>query len=261
MTHRRVLAIAVTLASLTTAAPVWADDTPAPPPPQHEWIGKGQLGFLDSKGNTDAKSVNASLDVSRTDDDWKNALYVGGLYGKSAGIVSAERWEVRQQTDYNISPKLFAFGGLRFEHDLFDGFQYQASVTSGIGYKFLDFEQDKLTAQVGAGYRRLRPETINKDPDTGEVTLRIPLEATGEAIATVGIDYFHKFTDTTSLTNKFILEYGSDNTMAHDEVAVAVKISTKLALSVGYTITDNSQPPAPLKKVDTLTTVNLVYAF
>jgi len=40
-----------------------------------------------------------------------------------------------------------------------------------------------------------------------------------------------------------------------------VKVSTKLALSVGYAVQDNSSPPAGLKKIDTLETVNLVYSF
>jgi putative salt-induced outer membrane protein YdiY len=38
-------------------------------------------------------------------------------------------------------------------------------------------------------------------------------------------------------------------------------MSTKLALSVGYGVSDNTKPPAPLKKVDTVTTVNLVFSF
>jgi putative salt-induced outer membrane protein YdiY len=57
------------------------------------------------------------------------------------------------------------------------------------------------------------------------------------------------------------VEHGSTNTLSHDEIALAVKMSSKLALSVGYAITDNSNPPAPLKKVDTVTTVNLVFSF
>jgi len=260
MTYSHVFATATMVIAALPAAIVRADEAPAPQPPQHEWIGKGQFGFLDSKGNSDAQSINGSIDMSRYDGAWKNAFYVGGLYGKSAGIVSAERLEVREQTDYAISTTTFAFGGLRYEHDLFDGFQYQVSLTSGLGYKFLDLESDKLTGQVGAGYRRLRPETITKD-DSGAVVSRVPEDASGEAIGTVGIDYLHKFTPTTTLTNKFLLEYGSDNTLTHDEIALAVKMSTRLALSVGYAITDNSNPPAPLKKVDTVTTVNLVFAF
>jgi putative salt-induced outer membrane protein len=247
------------LLALAPALCAWAVD--APPPPQDVWIGKGQLGFLDSQGNTDAKSLNGNVDLLRYDGAWKNEFYVGGLYGKNSGIVSAERWETREQTNYTVSGDLFAFGGFRYEHDLFDGFQYQASLTGGMGYKFINDTDTKLTLQAGVGYRRLRPETLDKDPDTGEVLSRTPLEANGNAIATVGLDFSHAFTKTTTLTNKFLTEAGSDNTLLHDELALTVKMSDKLALSVGYTVSDNTKPPAPLKKVDTLTSVNLVFGF
>jgi putative salt-induced outer membrane protein len=249
--------LAVFLA-VVPAITVWADE--APPPPQGVWLGKGQLGFLSSKGNSDSESLNANVDVLRYDGPWKNEIFVGGLYGKNSGIVSAERWETRGQSNYTISGDLFAFGGLRYEHDLFDGFQYQASVTGGLGYKLINTDDTKLTAQVGAGYRRLRPETIDKDP-TGEVISRTPLDATGEAIATVGVDFSHAFTKTTVFTNKFLMEAGSSDTLLHDDLALTVKMSDKLALSIGYGITDNTKPPAPLKKLDTVASVNLVFGF
>jgi putative salt-induced outer membrane protein len=246
------------LLALAPAAAALADDPP--PPPQGTWIGKGQLGFLSSHGNSDSESLNANVDLLRYDGPWKNEIYVGGLYGKNSGIVSAERWETRGQSNYTVSGDLFAFGGLRYEHDLFDGFQYQYSLTGGMGYKLINTDATKLTAQVGAGYRRLRPEVIVKDP-TGEVISRTPLDATGEAIGTIGVDFSHAFTKTTSLTNKFLMESGSSDTLLHDELALIVKMSDKLALSVGYGITDNTKPPAPLKKLDTVATVNLVFAF
>jgi len=246
------------LLALAPALSAWADAPP--PPPQDVWIGKGQVGFLDSQGNSDAVSLNGNIDLLRYDGPWKNEIYVGGLYGKNSGIVSAERWETHGQSNYTISGDLFVFGGLRYEHDLFDGFQYQASVTSGLGYKLLNGDDTKLTLQVGAGYRRLRPETIVKD-DSGEVISRTPMDATGNAIVTVGVDFSHAFTKTTVLTNKFLMEAGSDNTLLHNELALTVKMSDKLALSVGYTVSDNTKPPAPLKKLDTLTSVNLVFGF
>jgi putative salt-induced outer membrane protein len=261
MSVTRVWVITTALLASSRALTAWADDPP-PPPPQHEWIGKGQLGFLESKGNSDAESINGSIDMSRYDDAWKNAFYIGGLYGKNSGIVSGERIEAREQTNYDLSPRTFVFGALRYEHDEFDGFEYQASVTGGAGFKIIDSADTKLTAQVGAGYRRLRPETLNKDPDgSGEVLSRTPGDATGEAIGTLGIDFSHQFNASTALTNKFLMEYGSTDTLAHDEIALAVKMSKKLALSVGYAVTDNSSPPPPLKKIDTLTTVNLVFSF
>ncbi len=255
------MSITRTIAFFLTLAPalgVWADD--APPPPQDVWIGKGQFGFLSSHGNSDSESINGNVDLLRYDGAWKNEIYAGGLYGKNSGIVSAERWETRGQTNYTVSGDLFAFGGLRYEHDLFDGFQYQASLTGGMGYNIVNDDDTKLTAQVGVGYRRLRPETIDKDA-AGLVISRTPLDATGEAIATAGLDFSHAFTKTTVFTNKFLTEAGSSDTLLHDELALTVKMSDKLALSVGYAITDNTKPPRPLKKIDTVATVNLVFGF
>ncbi len=117
-----------------------------------------------------------------------------------------------------------------------------------------------LPRRLGAGYRRLRPEIIIKDP-SGEVVSRTPLEATGDAIGTAGADFSHAFNKSTTLTNKFLVEAGSSNTLLTDALALTVKMSTKLALSVGYGVSDNTKPPAPLKKVDTVTTVNLVFSF
>ena len=254
-THRKFAIMLLALAAPVTA---WTDE--APPPPQGVWIGKGQLGFLSSHGNSDAESFNGNVDVLRYDGAWKNEIYVGGLYGKNSGIVSAERWEARGQSNYTISGDLFAFGGLRYEHDLFDGFEYQASVTAGIGYKFINTDDTKLTAQVGAGYRRLRPEIIVKDED-GAVISRTPLDTSEDAIATIGVDFSHAFNKTTTFTNKFLMEAGSSNTLLHDDLALIVKMSDKLALSVGYGISDNTKPPPPLKKLDTVVSVNLVFGF
>jgi putative salt-induced outer membrane protein len=256
MASNRTFAIA--LLALAPALAVYGEE--APPPPQGVFIGKGQVGFLSSRGNSDAESLNANIDVLRYDGPWKNEIYVGGLYGKNSGIVSAERWETWGQSNYTISGDLFVFGGLRYEHDLFDGFQYQASVTGGLGYKLINTDDTKLTVQAGAGYRRLRPETIDKDA-TGAVIARTPLEATGEAIATAGVDFSHAFTKTTVFTNKFLTEAGSSNTLLRDDLALTVKMSDKLALSVGYGIKDNTKPPAPLKKLDTVASVNLVFGF
>jgi putative salt-induced outer membrane protein len=257
--HRTLIAVTVPIIlAAACATNVFADD--APPPPQDTWIGKGQIGFLESKGNSNAESINGNIDVFRYDGPWKNELYLAALYGKNSDVVSAERWEIREQTNYTVSGDLFAFGGLRFEHDMFDGFQYQASVTGGMGYKFINTPDTALSAQVGAGYRRLRPETITMDAN-GEVTSRVPLEESGAAIGTVEVDFMHKFSPTTTLTNKFYTESGSMNTMLQNQLQLTVKMTTKLALSVGYGVIDNTNPPAPLKKIDQLTTVNLQFSF
>jgi putative salt-induced outer membrane protein len=224
------------------------------------WEGKGQAGLLLSQGNTEAKSANAALDLSRSGGGWKHAFSAATLYGQSGEITSAQRWNAGWQSDREITPRLFGFGALRYGRDKFSGFQYQATASAGLGYKFIDSEPVKLTGQVGAGYRKFRPELITKDA-AGAVIARTPLASVGEMVMTAGLDYEHALTATTSITNRFLAEYGSSNTLLTDNFALAVKMSDKLALSFGISVQHNSDPPAGLESRDTVETVNLVYAF
>lgn len=249
---------AMILALAFSPALALADE--APPPPQDVWTGKGQAGYVAASGNTDSKSANVALDTALLDGPWKHALHVGGLYGQSAGVVSAERWDTNWQTNYDLSARLYTFGGLRYQHDVFSGFQYQASVTGGLGYKIFDTDATKLDVQVGAGYKKLRPEDLTKNA-AGAVIGRTLEPAQGGAIGTLGVNFSQALSATTTVSDKLLIESGSSDTLITNAFEVAVKISTKLALSVGYAIQDNTKPPAGLKKLDTLETINLVYAF
>ncbi len=251
----RLRACLLTLTILTPMAALCDE-----PPPDDVWTGKGQAGFVSSQGNTQAQSANAALDAALQDGAWKHALHLGGLYGKSAGIVSSERWDTGWQTDYNLNANLFTFGALRYAHDMFSGFQYQETATAGIGDKFIDTEATKLSGQAGVGYRRLRPELLTRDA-SGAVVARTPEASTTGVIFTAGMTYSQNLTSTTTLSDKLLIESGSTDTLVTNALALTVKVSTRLALSLGYNLQDNTKPPAGLKKLDSLETVNLVYAF
>jgi putative salt-induced outer membrane protein len=250
------------LAFIAATSAALADDAPpaVPPPPAQGWSGKGQLGYVMSRGNANTDSANAMLDAADVIGDWKHSLHLEGLYGRSNEVTAAERWAAILQSNLQFTPRAFGFVGLHFLQDEFSGFQYQASATTGVGYKFLDTASDKLTAQIGAGYRRLRPEVLTMDA-TGAVIARTPGESSGNAIGTAGFDYAHLFNASTKITDKMLVESGAGNTSLENDVALVVSMSKKLALSAGFTYQENTEPPAGLKKVNTLTTLNLVYAF
>jgi putative salt-induced outer membrane protein len=249
------------IAALALLAPLaaWAAETP-PPPPNGVWTGKGQLGFVDSQGNTQAKSANAMLDMGFVDAPWKHALHLESLYGENSGVVAAERWQALWQSNYAFTPRLFGFGGVRYDHDLFSGFQYQGSITAGAGYSLIDTKTTQLSVQLGAGYRELRPEEIVKN-SAGVVISRTLLARGSGAIATGGLDYSQALTGTTTLTDKLTVESGSLDTLLTNALALTVKMTDKLALSIGYSLQNNSKPPAGLKHLDTIETVNLVFGF
>lgn len=225
---------------------------------QAAWTGKGEAGALISRGNAEATSANAKFDLSREEGAWKNSAFFGALYGKNASFTTAQRIEERWQTDYKISDRTFWFGAVRGEQDRFSGFEYQATLSTGLGYKFFDTEATKLTGTVGVGYRRLRPEVLVKSA-AGEVLDRIKGDATGDAVGTAGLDYEHTLTSTTRILNKLLVESGSNNTSAQNDFGIQVSMTDKLALGVGYGVRYNTDPPPGSKKTDQVTTLNVVY--
>ncbi len=223
-----------------------------------DWAGKGEAGVLISRGNADSTSANAKLAIAREEGVWKNSFALAFLYGKTASFTTAQHVEAKWETDRKISDRMFWFGALRGEQDKFSGFAYQATLSTGIGYKFIDTDATKLAGTFGIGYRRLRPENLTKD-SAGHVIAREKLDSEGDAVATAGLDFSHALTANTKVLNKFAIETGSKNTMVANDLALQVSMSDALALSVGYGIRYNTDPPVGAKKSDQLTTLNLVY--
>lgn len=230
----------------------------AAPAAHAQWTGKAELGFLASSGNTEATSANAKFDLTHEGAKWRNAVSAAALYGKNAEFATAERYEAAYQADLKITDRMSWFGGIRGEQDRFSGFAYQATVSTGASYKFIDSPTTKLAASLGAGYRRTKAETLVKS-DAGEVIDRIDGPTDSEPVATLSSTYEHAFTDTTKITNKFLAESGSNNTALQDDLALQVSMTDKLALAVGYGVRYNSDPPPLAETTDTLITVNLVY--
>lgn len=251
--NRNHLVPHLVLAAAALAAPAaYAAD----PPPEGVWTGKGQLGYVGTQGNTDSKSLNAALDMGEIDGPWKHAAHLGALYASQKQVTSASRWDAAWQSDYKFTDRLFGFGALHYLNDKFGGFQYQASLTGGVGYKIVDSDTFKLAGQVGAGYRKARAQVVTSPP-----YVQVLGDTSSNAIVTAGLDYWQQLTKTTTLTDKLAVESGSDNTLITNALALTVKMSDKLALSLGYAIQDNTKAVAPVKKLDSVETVNLVYSF
>ncbi len=239
MTLNQQIAAAVAVALTATAAQ--ADP----------WKGKGEAGAVWASGNTDTTSINLKLAMTKEIDMWKHALDMSYLHSTSDGATDANRFLGSWQSNYNFAARTFAFGALRYDHDEFSGFTYQASASAGLGYKFFDTDTVKFSGQAGVGYRRIEDHASS--------------ETSGNAIFVGGLDYEYKVTATTKLVDKFHLEAGSDNTLLENFAGVEVKMSDKLALSAGFDVRQNTDPClssiCDKKKTDTVTTLNLVYAF
>lgn len=249
------IAFAASALALGLGAAALADP---PPPPDGVWTGQGQGGLLISSGNSDSTSLNAKLDLAETSGPWKNIVFVGGFYGKSNGITSGERIEGRYELDHTISDRLFWFGNADATRDLFSGFNYQATLATGAGYKFIDNVDTKLFGRIGLGYQRLETQSLTKDA-SGAVVQRVNGPSQGDLVGTAGLNFEHKLTASTKLIDKLLVTSGSLNTSVANDLGLQVSMSDALALSIGYGIRYNTDPAAGVKKLDQVTTVNVVY--
>jgi putative salt-induced outer membrane protein len=227
-------------------------------PAQAQWTGKAELGYLQSAGNTEATSANSKFDMTHEGAQWRNNFALAALYSENAEYSTAERYEARYQTDFKIDDKHSWFAALRGEQDRFSGFAYQATVSAGASYKFIDAPTTKLSASLGAGYKKFREEILVKS-EAGEVLDRLEGEIGEDVVGTLSASYEHDFTATTKLTNKLLSEFGEDNSAIANDLALQVSMTQSFALAVGYGIRYNSDPPPLSESTDTLTTINLVY--
>jgi putative salt-induced outer membrane protein YdiY len=78
-------------------------------------------------------------------------------------------------------------------------------------------------------------------------------------VGNAAVEFERALTDSTKVLAKMTVESGSSNTLSRGDLALQVKMTQLLAISVGLNAVNNSNPPVGLKKTDTLTTLILVY--
>jgi putative salt-induced outer membrane protein len=210
-----------------------------------DWKGKGELGASLASGNSENEAANATLEVKNTRDKWTHTFGLAGNYGSDGSLTTAERWEARAQSDYAFTDRAYWFGAGRYEDDRFSTFEYQASLSTGLGYKFIDTERTRFWAQAGPGYRFAE--------------LRETGESEDGMILRGDVGFEHQLTETTKIVDRFLVESGSGNTYLQNDLGLEVTITGSLGLRVGYQVRHNTDVLPGVEKTDTLTTVGLLY--
>jgi len=212
-----------------------------------EFTGNGELGLLVSSGNSETETFNTALNLTYEERKWLNEFTATFVYGRDDGETNSNRFVAGNRTNYAFSERSYAFGALRYDRDRFSAFEYQASVALGLGRQLLDNERHRLSVEAGPGFR------ISERRDTGE--------SENEAIVRGFADYSWTISESTELTNRLLVEAGSDNTFAENTLGLTVAINTNMALKAGVAVRHNTDVDPGRDKTDTLTTVNLVYNF
>lgn len=211
------------------------------------WHGEGDVAFNKASGNSDTETLMAKLKLVYEQNRWTHTGQMEAINSSEDGDRSAESYTLRGKTDYDISEKYYAFGSGRYQKNRFSGYEYQASITSGLGVHLIATERTILDLEGGVGYRR------SEEQGTGETLDEAILSARGV--------YQYQLTETTRFDSSLSVESGDDNTYVEGDLGIRVRINAALGLRVGYTVKHNTDVPAGTDKTDTYTSVGLNYSF
>ena len=253
------------VSAVLLALPLAALADPPPPSPVG-WSGSGEAGLSIASGNTRAQNLNAKLDLKFNDDQWTDDFYLLALRNKAdtgAGYdLTANRYEAGASLGFKLDERSYIVGAARYEHDTFSPYDYQYILSIGYGYQILKNASDELAVEVGPGYKVDQPATVyTQNPSPPPVLIGTKPDSESNLVARGKLDYKHNFSDTVAFVDTFVVEAGSGNKFMQNDAGIAVKMSSKLGLKVGYQVRHNSRVEGSFKKTDGLFTTNLVYSF
>lgn len=212
------------------------------------WTGSGEIGLVNTTGNTESFALNARLEFIRITENWQHRFTGTALLTSENGIDDNKRYTAELQSNRDLTEKSWLFGVYRYDADKFGAYDPSQTASVGYGYQLMQSEKHSLRGEIGVGYRSL------KETGTG-------IKSNGAIVRFLLDDSWQVF-KTTTWTNRLLVETGSDNTFTNFNSAAAIAMTDRFAVKIGFEVRNNSKlPPGDSKHTDTITTVNLVYGF
>ncbi len=208
--------------------------------------GEAELGFVNTAGNSETQTLNAKLKLTQETENWAHQANLGALSNSSDNNTTAEKYTLAVQSDRKLDERSSIYVIGTYEDDRFSGFDYQATLGVGYGYKVIDNDVRTLTLEAGPGYRI---NAIEDGDEETEVTLRL------------GEIYVWKFSETAEFNQYLTIEGGDDNTISKLGASVKSSLTGTLALKLGVDVKHTDKVPAGRDDTDTETYATITYSF
>ncbi|HFB67203.1 MAG TPA: DUF481 domain-containing protein [Aeromonadales bacterium] len=208
--------------------------------------GSAEFGLVVTTGNTDNSTTNGKFKLSEDTKNWFHDFSLDVVNAKTDGVKTAERYFFNAKSNYKLDKNQFLFVGLSHDIDKFSGFDYQTSVTAGYGRKLYDDKTFKLSAEIGPGYRISEFDTGGSEK---------------EGIIHLGAKSKYIINEFSSVGADLSVDSGSNQTISILDLGYVNKLTSALALKVGYNVKNSSNAPVGNKSTDTITAVSLLYSF
>jgi putative salt-induced outer membrane protein len=257
-------------AEKVAAGPGKAPEAPKLAPTPEGTNAAVSAGGLSSSGNSRLVAVTGSGNF-----DWRGGRNgVGaslvGNYGKSAPpggdmATTTENFQGRVRYDRYVIDDASVFLLATGRHDRFQGLAFRLNLDPGFKYLFVNRPATALWAEAGYDfqYDTRTKEAREVRDDMGVLIDRLDKHETDHS-ARIFLGFRHAFNDATALSNG--IEYlqsfvDSKRYRFNYDVLFTAKVWGDLALGVGFNARYDNQPLPDKEKLDTTSTLSLIYAY
>lgn len=253
---RRLVIVVVALMAASAASRALAQDcqpcqpspSPSPPPPPAWKVSVGG-GLSRTGGNTDTSSYNLSFEAAYNPHT-RNVVRGSGLYLRSSdsGVTTASRSLVTARDEYTINGRLFVYGQIEYQRDVFKGIEHVVSPQGGVGVKVVDKPKIvfALDGGLGAAFEKLVGE---------ESTTKLAVNSSDR------VEW--KPSETMVLFQKTSALWKADDfgdAYYHAELGLTTRLAKRLDLKLAFTDDYKTKPSSPtLKKNDTSFIASLLF--
>lgn len=104
----------------------------------------GELGYVQTKGNTDTQAFNLSLDLKKEGSIDIFTVDLDGQYATDSGVETKNKYSAEATYGYKLTERLALDYLIGYKSDKFSGFKYQFYTGPGLKYKAIDMQEHKL---------------------------------------------------------------------------------------------------------------------
>jgi len=292
MRERQQGMLGLILALLLVPAHARAQDAMGVPPPEADKVAKGpdkpkdalkietapegvtasvSAGGLSSSGNSKMLAFTGSgLVDARYGMNGYGASLIGN-YGRSAAaanepmVTSTENLQGRLRYDRYVLDDASLFLLTTGRHDRFQGLTFRLNVDPGFKYLFVNRPSTALWGELGYDFQYdvRNDEGREVHDEAGVLTETLEKTATDHSVRTY-LGLRHSFNKDVTFSNG--LEYlqsfiDAKRYRFNYDILLAANIWGGFAFGVGFSARFDNQPLPDKKKLDTATTLNLVYSY
>lgn len=215
---------------------------------EKEWELSTEIGATLTSGNTETQSYKGKLTGSFAYEAGRTNYHAQFFRKISDEKVSADKWKAGIKNNLDFSEKNSSFASIEYENDDFATFDSVATFAAGYTQLMFNDSVIKWDADIGPGY---------KWKSNGEESLR-------EYVMHLGTNFSIELSQQAKFIQTLIADLGLQSNatdVVRSETALLTSILDNLKMKLTYAFKHNSKPGEGKEKLDTQTTVSMVFIF